>query len=158
MRKTITDILTEAASHYFIKKLYSVHKEFGVDRRGRRRFDLLCLNNKAELIGVEVKSCKADYMSDKKWHEYLPHCDKLYFMIPPKALKSTFVEKIKEETKEHGVGIMSLDDSGRVYVVQRATVRRVHDEDRNKIIIKMAWRNGISRREVKRIKKFFIED
>lgn len=158
MRKTITDTLTEAASHYFIKKLYSVHKEFGVGRRGQRRFDLLCLNNKAELIGVEVKSCRADYMSDKKWHEYLPHCDKLYFMVPPKALNSKFIEVIKKETKEKGVGILSLNTQGKVYVVQRATIDRMHDENRNKIIIKMAWRNGISRREVKRVKKFFIED
>jgi hypothetical protein len=32
---------------------------------------------------VEIKSCLLDYASDGKWHEYLPHCDRLYFAVAP---------------------------------------------------------------------------
>ena len=154
-RKETTTLLTEAASHYFIRKIYSVHEEFGVERRGRKRLDLLCMNMKREFVGVEVKSCRADYISDKKWHTYLPYVNKLYFMLPPKAIKSKFFDKVVEDTKPLGVGIMSISDNGYVYIVQNAKRRDLDDIVAMTHLTKMAWRNGNSCKNVSRRKKRF---
>lgn len=51
-RKEITASLLEAVTYYYVKKLYSVHLEFGIERWGRRRLDALCMNFKCELIAV----------------------------------------------------------------------------------------------------------
>ena len=42
-----------------------------------RRSDIMALGDKGELWIIEVKSCRADYESDAKWHEYRPFCDRL---------------------------------------------------------------------------------
>lgn len=72
-RKEVTKVLTDAASNYFINKMFSVFHEFGVGKRGQRRLDLLCLHTSLSVVGVEVKSCKVDYTTDKKWMEYLAY-------------------------------------------------------------------------------------
>ena len=30
---------------------------------------------------VEVKSCRADFRSDRKWQQYLGYCDRFYFAV-----------------------------------------------------------------------------
>ena len=35
-----------------------------------------------EIWCVEVKSCRADFMSDSKWPDYLDWCDRVYFAVP----------------------------------------------------------------------------
>ena len=32
---------------------------------------------------VEVKSCRADFVADRKWQEYLAYCDRFYFAVGP---------------------------------------------------------------------------
>ena len=46
-----------------------------------RRSDIMALGDKGELWIIEVKSCRADYESDAKWHEYRPFCDRLFFAV-----------------------------------------------------------------------------
>ncbi|MGE4219204.1 MAG: MmcB family DNA repair protein [Alphaproteobacteria bacterium] len=62
--------------------------------RTGRRVDLIGLGSDGTVTIVEVKSSVADYRSDRKWHEYLPFCDRFYFavdaafpqdMIPPEC-------------------------------------------------------------------------
>lgn len=53
-----------------------------VPTRSGRRMDVLGLGPKGELWCVEVKSCRADFMSDGKWPDYLDWCDRLYFAVP----------------------------------------------------------------------------
>jgi len=36
----------------------------------------------AESIGVEIKSCRADFKTDKKWEQYLKHFSRFYFACP----------------------------------------------------------------------------
>lgn len=145
-RKEVTKVLTQAASHYFIQKLYAVFYEFGVGKWGKRRLDLLCLHPNLNVVGVEVKSCKADYTTDKKWMEYLAFTNKLYLMLPPALIASPFYEKILEDIKPHGVGVMSLTPYGNVYVVKPAKHREIDDLTTGKLLVKMAWRGGASRR------------
>jgi hypothetical protein len=46
-----------------------------------RRGDIIALGEKGEIWIIEVKSGRADYESDGKWHEYRPFCDRLFFAV-----------------------------------------------------------------------------
>lgn len=46
-----------------------------------RRSDIMAISDKGEIWIIEVKSCRADYESDGKWHEYRPFCDKFFFAV-----------------------------------------------------------------------------
>ena len=46
-----------------------------------RRADLAALDRTGAITLVEVKSCRADFRSDRKWHDYLPYCDRFYFAV-----------------------------------------------------------------------------
>lgn len=46
-----------------------------------RRADIMAIGDKGELWIIEVKSCRSDYESDAKWHEYRPFCDRLFFAV-----------------------------------------------------------------------------
>ena len=47
-----------------------------------RRVDVIGLNGEGEFVVVEVKSTAEDFRGDRKWHEYLPFCDRFYFAVP----------------------------------------------------------------------------
>jgi hypothetical protein len=46
-----------------------------------RRADLLALDRSGQVTLVEVKSCRADFRADRKWHHYLAYCDRFYFAV-----------------------------------------------------------------------------
>lgn len=46
-----------------------------------RRADLIALGGGGEFWIVEIKSCAADFRSDRKWQEYRLHCDRLLFAV-----------------------------------------------------------------------------
>jgi hypothetical protein len=48
-----------------------------------RRADILGVGPSGDIWIVEVKSCAADFMSDRKWPEYREHCDRLFFAVAP---------------------------------------------------------------------------
>lgn len=48
-----------------------------------RRFDVLGLDAKGALYGVEIKVAIADLKGDGKWPEYLDYCDAFSFAVPP---------------------------------------------------------------------------
>lgn len=45
------------------------------------RVDLMALSRKGEIWVVECKSSRADFMSDSKWQEYLPWCDRFFWAV-----------------------------------------------------------------------------
>jgi len=47
-----------------------------------RRVDLMALRRNGSLVIVEIKSSVADFRADRKWPEYRPWCDQLYFAVP----------------------------------------------------------------------------
>ena len=51
--------------------------------RNGRRADMAALDRAGAITVVEVKSCRADFRSDRKWYEYLPYCDRFYFAVGP---------------------------------------------------------------------------
>lgn len=159
-RKEVTAKLTQACVNYWVKKLYSVHPEIGVEAWGRRRIDLMALNTKAEIVGIEIKSCPADYKADTKWHDYLPYTNRFYFLISEKLFRNKFYDQIASDLKPHGVGIMVLNEAlGTIEVVKSAKRRKMDQAfHKRNMILKMAWRGGYSRYNVKRIHKVRIYD
>ena len=46
-----------------------------------RRADVMALGRGGELTVIEVKTSLADFRADRKWKEYWPFCDRLYFAV-----------------------------------------------------------------------------
>lgn len=46
-----------------------------------RRADICGINEKGEIIIIEVKSGIEDFKLDYKWQEYIDYCDKFYFAV-----------------------------------------------------------------------------
>jgi hypothetical protein len=44
-----------------------------------RRADLVALNANGAIWIIEIKSSVADLRADRKWRDYRPHCDRLFF-------------------------------------------------------------------------------
>lgn len=47
-----------------------------------RRVDVMAIDRNGEFVIVEIKSTVADFRGDRKWHEYLPFCERFYFAVP----------------------------------------------------------------------------
>lgn len=156
-RKQVTSVLAHAATMYLIDRRYSAHIEFGV--KDNRRLDIIALNTKGHLIGIEVKSCIADFKTDKKWRDYLPFVNQLYFIFDEATWNKH--SKVLKESIGKDAGIMITHTVGesfiRVKIVQAVKNRETSKDNLFKLAIKMAWRSGESlakypRRVSKRIK------
>ena len=51
--------------------------------RSSRRADLMGIDAKGRLVIVEIKVSRADLLGDAKWTDYLDHCDRFYWGVPP---------------------------------------------------------------------------
>lgn len=51
--------------------------------RNGRRADLMGVDTKGRVIIVEIKVQRGDLLGDGKWPDYLDHCDKFYWGVPP---------------------------------------------------------------------------
>ena len=48
-----------------------------------RRADLMGVDAKGRVVIVEIKVSRADLLGDAKWPDYLAHCDRFYWGLPP---------------------------------------------------------------------------
>jgi len=48
-----------------------------------RRVDLMAIGRDGRLVAIEVKSCRVDFLTDRKWHDYLDYADEFYFAVAP---------------------------------------------------------------------------
>lgn len=140
-RPDTTHILAERVALYWIKRRFSSHMEVGLLKRGRLRADVLSLNTKGQIEIVEVKSCLADYRSDKKWEKYLKFCNKFYFCIPC-VLYEKHGAKIWSEIKDSGAGLMVCSPLGNIRIKHRAKERSLHYRRKLRLLTKLAWRGG----------------
>jgi hypothetical protein len=46
-----------------------------------RRADLVAIDRTGMISLVEIKSCRADFLTDRKWYQYQDHCDRFYFAV-----------------------------------------------------------------------------
>ncbi len=51
--------------------------------RNGRRADLMGIDPKGRVVIVEIKVSRADLLGDGKWTDYLDHCDRFYWGLPP---------------------------------------------------------------------------
>lgn len=51
--------------------------------RTGRRVDLMALAPDGRFTAIEVKSSRADFLSDRKWPDYLGYADRFYFAVAP---------------------------------------------------------------------------
>ena len=58
-----------------------------------RRADVMALGPKGDIVICEVKSGIEDYRVDRKWHEYLPYCDRFAFAVAPEFPREILPEE-----------------------------------------------------------------
>ena len=80
-RPDITASVTRGAARLLVDLGYAPLAE--VTLPNGRRADLMALSPRGEIAIVEVKSGLEDYRVDRKWHEYLPYCDRFAFAVAP---------------------------------------------------------------------------
>lgn len=138
-----TSCLTTAAIGWLVKRGFSCVREIAVGNKVNQRADVVGMNLRGDLVICEVKSGHADFLADKKWQTYLPHCNRLYFAISDDYYQSPAGKKMVKAVKEHGVGVMVLcPTEGYMFVKSYAEHRPMKGEQKRELIIRMAWRNG----------------
>lgn len=80
-RPDITQQVTRGVMRLFTDLDWSHVTEMPL--RSGRRVDVMALDPAGEIIVVEVKSDMADFLADRKWHEYLEFCDRFFFAVTP---------------------------------------------------------------------------
>jgi len=156
-RRTTADILKRAAVEHYAHKTYSCYVELGVLPWGKRRLDVFALNTKGHYVGIETKSCVADYNTDSKWREYLEHVNSFYFCVT-EAVYAKLEERLRVDCKETGAGVMILTSNGFIKVVINAKKHKMCKENKLRLLLKVAWRGGESKRTIKRRTRFLLNN
>jgi hypothetical protein len=110
-RPETTQAVTRGAARLLVDMGHAPLLEVGLPNG--RRADVMALGPRGEIVIVEVKSGVEDFRCDRKWHEYGPFCDALYFAVEP----GFPLDLIGEEC-----GLIVADGFGGA-VVREATVR-----------------------------------
>ena len=71
-----------------------------------RRADLMGVDAKGRVVIVEIKVSRADLLGDGKWPDYLAHCDRFYWGLPPQ-LDRTCLDG--EAFMPHACGVIVAD-------------------------------------------------
>jgi hypothetical protein len=94
---------------------------------------------KREITLVEIKSCEADFLTDKKWETYLAYCNKMYFAVHGDI---TWVDRYKDLFKQHGIGILHLTQYGTMKVILNCKYKKMKKKHKLDILVRLAWRSG----------------
>jgi hypothetical protein len=142
-RKEITSILTKASVGWLVKKKYSVHLELGIEKWGKQRADVFGISLSTHMIQIEVKSCKEDWLVDKKWINYLDKSHAFYFAISDSLYRSNTGKLIKNQAADHKVGILVLcPKTGFMKVRVKAKHQPIEKDTILRLMTKIAWRGG----------------
>ena len=121
-----TQRITDAIARSYYVQGDGVLREFKL--KNRRRVDLVITNDKGWIIIIEIKSSPEDFLSDKKWSEYIDWADQFYFGVAHNF-------PIGILPKEHGI---ITTDGFDVYQAQPSPVQKLNGSRRNNLIRKMA--------------------
>lgn len=155
-RKQITEAIQRATIGYYTKKNFGVNVELGVMPWGRRRVDVVAVNRKGHIVICELKSNKQDFVSDKKFLEYLPFCNQMYIVIYYQDLK--WMEDYLPTLKKNGIGVHILSENGLLVNHLRAPNRKMMRKTKREILLRLAWRNAkFSKCNTKRVRVFVRE-
>ncbi len=131
-RKEIADALTRMVVMHWSKRGYSSFVQQGVNRRGRLRADVVSLHLRGHIIITEVKSCKADFTTDKKYGQYSEYCDQMYMAWP-----TDFGVEL-----DANIGLLLPNTVGHLRVARRASVVKMTGALRRMLITRLAWKAG----------------
>ncbi len=73
-------MLARGVCRMFAQRGFASLTEFTT--RDGLRMDVCALGPKGEIWCVEVKSSRADFSADSKWHGYPGWCDRFFFAVP----------------------------------------------------------------------------
>lgn len=71
--------LARGVCRYFAAAGYGCLLE--VPLRSGRRADVMAVDQRGEVVIVEIKSGPQDYRTDKKWRDYAEFCDRFFFAV-----------------------------------------------------------------------------
>lgn len=91
---------------------------------GGLRVDLISVTPKGEIWVVECKSCRADFVSDRKWQGYLEFCDRFFW-----AVDADFPEDLLPD----GSGLIRADSWG-AELVRMAPESRLAGARRSRLL------------------------
>lgn len=91
---------------------------------GGLRVDVISISPKGEIWIVECKSCRADFVSDRKWQGYLEFCDRFFW-----AVDCDFPDEILPE----GAGLIRADSFG-AEMLRMAPETRLAGARRNRLL------------------------
>ncbi len=123
-RRLITGALTLAAQSYWLYKGFSCFTEIGLASWGKLRADFVALSLSTDVIICEIKSSRADYATDKKWRNYLQHCNSMYFVMMPDTWLKLRDRMEEDGVFEAGVGVLILDPATGYLKCVKHCVRR----------------------------------
>ena len=130
-----TQRITDAIARSYFGQGDGVLREFKL--KNRRRVDLVTINDKGWITIIEIKSSPEDFLSDKKWGEYIDWADQFYFGVAHNFPISIL-------PKEHGI---ITTDGFDVYQAQPSPIHKLNGSRRNNLICKMA---KVSMRRIER--------
>ncbi len=93
-----------------------------------RRADVAAVGPSGEIWIVEIKSCLADFRTDRKWEEYRAHCDRLFFAVD--------CEFPQEVIPQHA-GLMVVDGYGGA-ILREAKPRPLAAASRKAVMLRIA--------------------
>jgi len=93
-----------------------------------RRVDVIGVSGTGEIVIVDIKTCAADYGTDRKWPEYLEFCDAFYFAVP-----ADFALALLPPDS----GLMVADDYG-AEILRRVTPRPMNASRRRAQTLRLA--------------------
>ena len=121
--------IADFALKYILKSFYLKGTELGPYRTGLR-FDVYGLKRPTrEMRVLEVKSCRKDFASDKKWHKYLPYCTHFAFVAPRGV-----IEPDELPAKVGLIEVWNRNDSGFLSYNYVRKCKKLHDLDDNAYI------------------------
>jgi hypothetical protein len=75
----LTAAITRGVARLFVDHGHAVLTEFTLATG--RRLDVVAIDKTGLVSAVEVKASVADFRGDRKWPEYLEHCDAFHFAV-----------------------------------------------------------------------------
>ena len=93
-----------------------------------RRADLAAIDDQGQIIIVEIKSCRADFQTDRKWREYLEFCDRFFFAVAP---------DFPQDILPQECGLILADRHGAA-IMRPAPVTSLHSARRRAQVLRIA--------------------
>ena len=148
-RRSVAQTLTRMAVTYLTHQRFSVYVELGLAKWGSLRADVIGVKMSGELVIIEVKSCRQDFVTDKKYHRYLEYADRVY-MLWPQDYGLPLADR---------VGLLLPTDRGYLRVERSAVRQPIAGPVRKRVICGMAWRAGtFNRTNTRRTRMFLTKD